>query len=434
MKINIIIIILLLCFATRLTRAQNPVPAQQQQQRILLLNGILHTGNGQTITNSAIGFENGKLKLVADATRIRIDRTAYDTIIDINGKHVYPGLIAMNTVLGLNEIEAVRATIDHTETGALNPSVRSLIAYNTDSKVIPTVRSNGVLLAQVVPGGGIVSGQSSVVELDAWNYEDAAYKSDVGVHINWPILRTTRSRDPEAEEKQKKKSAESLAQLQTLFEDARTYAAKSDHPEKNIHLESMRGLFNGSKKLFVHCNYVKDIISAAGICKQYGMQMVLVGGSDALLVSSLLKDQKIPVVVNQTHRLPSREDEDYDLPYKFPALLKEQGIEFAISVPGFWQVRNLAFHAGSAAGHGLKYEDAVQAVTLSPARILGMDAFTGSVESGKDATLIITSGDILDMKSATVEQAYIRGKLINLDNVQKQLNRKFREKYQLPAD
>jgi imidazolonepropionase-like amidohydrolase len=395
----------------------------------LFTGGIAHIGNGQVIENSAIGFEKGKLILVADATTIRISSQDYDTIINIQDKHIYPGIIALNTTIGLSEIEAVRSTNDFAETGSLNPSSRSIIAYNTDSKIIPTVRSNGVLIAEVAPQGGVVSGQSSVVKLDGWNYEDAAYKTDVGIHLNWPSMRVLKKSKAEQEEKQIEQSKKELNKIVMLFADARAYALNSSIQNKNIHLESMKGLFNGSKKLFVHCNYVKEIIASVNFCKEYGIKMVLVGGKDAWMVAGLLKENNIPVIIEQTHRLPSNEDEAVDLPYQLPFLLKSAGIEIAICNTGFWQVRNLTFQAGTAAEYGLTKEEALTAITLTPARILGIDSTLGSLEPGKDATFVISDGDLLDMRSSTVQAAFIDGRRLDLDNIQTQLYRKFSARY-----
>ncbi len=424
-------IITLLIFNSVYGFSQNPIPASPQEKRILFLNGTLHSGNGTVINSSALAFANGKLNLVADATLIRINRTEYDTVIDISGSHIYPGLIAINTTIGINEIEAVRATNDFAETGSLNPSVRSIVAYNTDSRVIPTVRSNGVLIAQVVPQGGLISGMSSVVQLDAWNFEDAVYKNDIGLHLNWPSMRTSRSRDAEADEKNKIRAEKSLAEIRKLFADAKAYSENPPLESKNIHLESMRGLFDGSKKLFVHCDYVKEIIAAVGFCAEYKIQMVLVGGNDAWMVTDLLRRDSIPVVISQTHRVPSRDDEDVDLPYKLPTLLKNAGVEFAISVPKFWQVRNLCFQAGTSASFGLTREEALSSITSSAAKILGVDQTLGTLEVGKDATFIISKGDLLDMRTSDVDRAFIQGRAIDLDNMQKQLDRKFRGKYGL---
>lgn len=426
MKNITVCIIMLMALTT--AHAQNPTPAGEQTKRILILGATAHIGDGTVIGNSAIGFEKGKLKLVADATTIRVDRTAYDTIINANGRHVYPGLIALNTTIGLNEIESIRATQDITETGSYNPSARALVAYNTDSKVTPTVRSNGVLLAQITPQGGIVSGQSSVVTLDAWNFEDAAYASDEGIHLNWPSMRTIRSRRADADEKQKEHMEKTLSEIRTLFADAKAYSSAKS-PVTNQHLEAMRGLFDGSKSLYVHCNYVKEIIAAAGLCRDFNVRMVLVGGADAWMVTDLLKQQDIAVVITETHRLPSREDEAIDMPFKLPAILESEGVRYAVSTGSFWQVRNLPFQSGQAGGHGLTKEQVLTAVTQSPARILRIDDRTGTLETGKEATLLITGGDLFDMKSSNVESAFIAGRQISLDNIQKQLNEKYSRKY-----
>jgi len=427
MKSLPLILLFLFCYAQG--NSQNPAPAGSQTKKILFTGGIAHIGNGQVISNSAIGFEKGKLILVADATTIRISSQDYDTIINIQNKHIYPGIIALNTTLGLSEIEAVRSTNDFAETGSLNPSSRSIIAYNTDSKIIPTVRSNGVLIAEVAPQGGVVSGQSSVVKLDGWNYEDAAYKLDVGIHVNWPSVRVFKNASKEQEEKQTEQSKKEMHKIKMLFADAKAYAFNTGSHTKNLHLESMKGLFNGSKKLYVHCNYVKDIIASVNFCGEYGIKMVLVGGRDAWMITELLKENNIPVIIEETHRLPSNEDEAVDHPYQLPFLLKRAGIEIALCNNGFWQVRNLPFQAGTAVEYGLTTEEALTAITLSPARILGIDSTLGSLEPGKDATFIISGGDLLDMKTSSVEAAFIGGRQINLDNIQSQLYRKFNAKY-----
>lgn len=424
--LNLITVLLLSGFQTI---AQNPAPAAIQNKKILLLNGRAHIGNGSLIENSAIGMENGKISLIADATTIRIDKNAYDSIIYISGKEVYPGFIGMNTTLGLNEIELVRATNDFNETGPVNPSSRSIIAYNTDSKVIPTVRSNGILLVQVTPQGGLISGSSSVTELDAWNWEDATYKADEGIHLNWPSMRIFKAWWAKPAEEQEKNKDKEFNVLHKLFDDAKAYSAIPNHTVTNLHLEAMRGLFDQSKKLYVHCNYAKEIIAAVNFCKRYNLKMVLVGGADSWKVTSLLKENNVAVVLSKTHALPSRDDEDIDLPYKLPYLLQQAGVEYCNSMDGFWQVRNLSFIAGTPVAYGLTKEQALMSITSSPAKILGIDKTVGTLEFGKDATLIISTGDALDMKSNTIEVAYIKGKQINLDNIHKQLNTKFRNKY-----
>jgi imidazolonepropionase-like amidohydrolase len=409
--------------------AQNPPPATGKQLRVLLLGGTIHTGRGNVIENGALGFANGKINLIADATLIKINATDFDTILNIQGKHVYPSLIAMNSTLGLNEIAAVRATRDFDETGSINPSVRTAIAYNTDSKVTPTVRSNGILLAQIVPKGGLISGQSSVMKLDGWNYEDALYLSDQGIHMNWPSMRAGRSADKEAEEKQRKQNDAALQKIEQLFSDAKAYSEMTYQHEMNLHLEAMEGLFNGSKSLYVNCSQAKEIIAAADMCGRYGIKMVLVGGSDSWMVTDLLKERQIPVVLVETHRLPSRQDEPVDMPYRLPSILKNAGIPFAIAVDEFWQTRNLAFQAGTTIGYGLTAEEALQAVSAVPAKILGIDSLTGTLSENLDANIIVSKGELFDITTHEIEIAYIQGRIIDLDNIHKQLYRKYRKKY-----
>jgi imidazolonepropionase-like amidohydrolase len=415
--------------------SQNPAPALPQSKSILLSGGTAHIGNGKIIDNAVIGFKDGKINLVADATLFLPQKGAYDTIINVSGKQIYPGFIAANSTLGISEIDLVRSTSDFNEVGKLNPSVRSVIAYNTDSKIIPTVRSNGVLLAEVVPQGGLISGESSVVELDAWNWEDAAYKTDIGIHLNWPNMTIYKVTNPSpgttSEDEQRKNIDKSLQEIKDLFNDARAYSKVINPDPENLNLEAMKGLFDGTKKLFVHANNVKQIIAAVTFCKEYHVSMVLVGGTDAWRVTDLLKQNNIPVVIGRTHALPSRQDEDVDLPYKLPYLLQKAGITFCNSVDGSWQVRNLMFNAGTDAAYGLTKEESLAAITSNPAKILGIDKTAGTLEEGKDATIIISTGDALDMKSSSIEMAFIRGKQINLDNVQQQLYKKYMAKYGL---
>jgi imidazolonepropionase-like amidohydrolase len=294
------------------------------------------------------------------------------------------------------------------------------------------------MMVQVVPKAGFVSpsisGQSSVVQLDAWNYEDAIYKADNAIHLHWPSMRINRSDEPGQEEKQRSAIDRNIREIHKLFHEAKAYAVIQSHPEKNIHLESMRGLFSQSKKLFIHCNAAKEIIAATAFCKEFGIDMVLVGAQEAHLVTGLLKERNIPVVVVETHRLPSTSDEQIDMPFSLPSILQKANIPFAIAVPEFWQVRNLSYQAGTAAAYGLTKEQALQAITLSAADILGIAQTTGSIESGKDATLVVVKGDILDVRTSEVESAFIQGRTIDLDNIQSQLNRKYRKKYGLKED
>jgi imidazolonepropionase-like amidohydrolase len=408
-----------------------PTPAENQREAILITNVKAHIGNGQVINDAIIGFENGKITLIMDATQAKIDPSKYKRTVNGKGKHVYPGLIAPNTPLGLVEVQSVRATVDLSEIGDMNPSVRSIIAYNTDSEIIPTVRSNGVLLAQITPEGGHISGQSSVVELDAWNWEDAAYKMDVGMHLRWPSVYTF-GFDPVAGFAQKKndKYNKEVEELDAFFKEAQAYVKKDNPMPKNLKFDAMKGVFEGKKTLFIHANALKEITEGVLFGKKYGCKMVIVGGKDSWMTTDLLKNNKIPVIISETQDLPSRNDDDIDQPYKTPAMLKAAGVTFAFSVGGYWQQRNLPLMAGQACGFGLAQEDAVAAMTSVPAQILGIDATVGTLEVGKDATLIVTEGDVMDMRTSKVLHAFIRGKEIDLNTKQKELYKRFKTKYE----
>jgi imidazolonepropionase-like amidohydrolase len=411
--------------------AQTPTPAVAQSESVLILNATAHLGNGQIISAACIGFENGKLTLVGDAALIKYDASRYKKVIDAKGKHVYPGFIAPNTPLGLVEVQSVRATVDLVEVGDFNPSIRSVVAYNTDSHILPTVRSNGILLAQVVPEGGRVSGSSSVMELDGWNWEDAAYAIDGGMHLRFPTVYTF-GFDPINGFSQKKNEnfLKDIADAETFFREAKAYNEKTTPTPKNLKFEAMRGLFTGKKTLFVHANAAKEISEGIAFAKKFGCKTVIVGGRDSWMLTELFLSNNVAIILEETQALPSRNDDDIDQPFKTPMLLQKAGVTFCMSVSGYWQQRNLAIMAGQAVGFGLDKEAAVAAITSSTAKILGIDKTVGTLEVGKDATLIISEGDALDMRTSIVKQAFIRGKELDLDTKQKQLFRRYKTKYE----
>ncbi|TNE59390.1 MAG: hypothetical protein EP344_08555 [Bacteroidetes bacterium] len=415
--------------------AQPPTPAPPQTGPVLILGATAHLGNGQVLPNSAIAFDKGKLTLVADAATIRIDRGQFARIYDATGNHVYPGFIVLDSRLGLVEIPAVRATVDASEVGSLNPNARSIIAYNTDSDVIPTVRSNGILMGQIVPTSGTLSGSSSVVQFDAWNWEDAAVRTDDGIHLNWPSDQPRRRfrRAPQAEAPDSGNQYDKAVEdIQRYFEEAKAYCRKETPEVKNPRFESMRGLFNGTQNLYIHTDGAKTMQHAVLFAEKMGVRPVLMGASEAWMITGFLKEHQVPVVLNRTQSLPSRTDDDIDQPFKTPAALHAAGIPFVLTDGGRWsaQESNLPFLAGQAVGFGLPYEAAIQALTLSPAAILGIGGTAGSLEVGKDATLFISEGDALDMRTNAVTAAFIQGRTINLDTKQKVLQRRFEEKYE----
>jgi len=401
------------------------------QKPTLFMGATAHLGNGEKIDNAAISMLNGKIEMVADASMIRIDPTAFDTIYRVHGKHLYPAFIVPNTTLGITEIDRVRASHDYRETGSINPNVRTLIAYNTDSKIAKTVRSNGVLIAQVTPRGGMISGQSSIMHLDGWNWEDAALRADDGIHFNWPssFHQSGWWAEPGTINENEKYN-ENITQLKLFFKKVNSYANSSGLID--LKMESMKGLFNGSKTLYIHANNTSDMLDAIDFSNDFEItKTVIVGAEDALKIVDVLKENNISLILNRVHRLPNSEDSPVDEPFTQAAKLQEAGILFCLSYTGDMEAmgaRNLPFSAGTAVAHGLDYEKAISSITLNAAQILGVDEYCGSIEKGKDATFFISSGDALDMRTNNVEKAYLQGVAVDLNNHQKKLFEKYKDR------
>lgn len=411
--------------------AQNQAAGSPQAKAIALVGATIHTANGQVIENGVIVFNKGLITAIGGAG------TAYDKAntetIELAGKSIYPGLISPVNELGLTEIDAVRATNDMREIGGINPHVRALIAYNTDSELIPTVRSNGILLTQATPQGDIIGGMSSVMQLDGWNWEDAALKKDDGIHLNWVgyFKRDFDFATGSASTKKNDKRDDMLRELDKTFNDAIAYAQIKSPSITNVKMEAMKGLFDGSKNLYINADYGKEIIEAVQFAKSKGVKkIVIIGGEESLLAADFLKENNVPVIVSATHRLPNSVDDDTDISYKLPQLLAQKGILVGLAYVGLnWRTRNLPFLAGTVAGHGMDKEDALKLITANNAKILGIDKQVGTLEVGKHATLIVSAGDVLDMRTAKVEHAFIQGRKVDLDDKQKRLYRKYSEKY-----
>jgi imidazolonepropionase-like amidohydrolase len=429
---------LTLALAGALTaRAQDDVyPAKPYAGTLYIRNATVHVGNGDVIENGTIEVKAGKI--------VRVGRdlpaAAGAKVVDAAGQHAYPGLILSVSNIGLVEIPTVRATSDVREIGDMNPSIRSIVAYNTDSKVTNTVRSNGILLANIVPDGGTISGSSSVVQLDAWNWEDAAYRMDGGIHFRMPSLFARPSRfggfggmrggAPEGDPV--KRALEEIEGVKAYFREAKAYAAQPAGQEPNLKMEALRGLLERRQKFYIHCDVVKEILVALDFVKEFGLDVVIVGGSESWQVADLLKRHNVPVILDQMHALPTLGDDDVDQPYKTPAMLHKAGVLFAINDgDGQHRGKNLPFNAGTAAAYGLPREQALSAITLNAARILGIADRTGSLEPGKDANIVLSRGDILDMRTSVVTHAFIQGRQLDLTDKHKQLNERYMRKYGL---
>ena len=425
-------VLLLVAILTAGVTAHDYVPGEPQQQPILLRGGDLYTVADGVMEKTDLLFENGRIAAIGAG----LVPTPETKVIDVTGKHVYPGLIAPNTSLGLTEIGEVRATNDVSERGLDNGEIKAWMGYNPDSEIIPTVRSNGITTALIVPGGRLITGRSALLNLDSWTWEDAAVKLDVAVHIRWPrasIVSAWWMDDSPAEQKQKQ--AEERRQLRDVFDRARAYyqAREADATiPVDLRWDGLEGLFSGTMPLFVHADDYRQIEQAVAFCREYGLKMVLVGGREAYRAASLLRDFDVPVILGRTHNLPMREDDDYDLGYKIPSLLHEAGVTFSFSYGSATGVRNLPFQAGQAVAFGLPPDVALRSLTLTTAEILGIDDRLGSIEIGKNATLVVSEGDIMDPLTHRVVMEFIDGREVNLENKQMELYEKYRQR-QVPG-
>lgn len=430
-----------LLLAAVFARAQEDVyPAPPFKGVFYITNATIHVGNGQVIEGGSIKVSNDKIEAIGANVTPQGDARIYDA----KGKQVYPGLILSVTDLGLKEVaNGVRGANDYLEIGDYNPSIRSIVAYNTDSKVINTLKANGILLAGVTPQGGTISGSSSVVQLDAWNWEDAAYKMENGIHLNMPSFLPRfgrrgggggfrRGLGAEAEVDPVKAAEEKTEEIKAFFREAKAYLQEGAHKETNLKYEAVKGLFDKKQKLFVHGDQVKQMLVAIDFAKEFGFDVVVVGAAESWQIAPLLKQNNIAVILQDEHSLPATEDDDVDQPYKTPAMLKKAGVLFALNDEhGESRYRNLMFNAGTAAAYGLTKEEALEAITLDAARILGVDDKTGSLEAGKDANIVISDGDILDMRTSIITDCFIRGRKVSLANKQTQLNERYKYKYGL---
>lgn len=419
-----------------ISNSAQQTPAPKNDKKILILNGICHVGTGKVINKSAIGIEGDRIVMVKDALALTIDTAGYDQIIHADGQHIYPGFIAANSTLGLSDIDAVRANNDYREVGTYNPHVRSIIAYNTDSDITPTVRTNGVLMGQITPRGGRISGTSSIVQFDAWNWEDAVVKMDDGIHLNWPnsIQHTGWWAEP-GPAKKSDKYEEQLQEVEQFFKEARAYFEMKKHETVDLRMEAMIGIFEGSKTLYVHASLYREINDLLNLKKEFDLEkVVIIGGYDAHLHAKRLSTESVSVILQRVHSLPERSQDDIHLPFKMASILHDANVKFCLEGSGDMErmnTRNLPFYAGTAVAFGLPYEDGVRALTLSPAEILGIDKDYGSIEKGKKATLFISSGDALDILTNDVNYALIDGRSIDLNNHQKENYEKYKSKYDL---
>ncbi|MGH7446300.1 MAG: amidohydrolase family protein, partial [Longimicrobiales bacterium] len=310
------------------------------------------------------------------------------------------------------------------------------VAVNPESRHIGTARSNGVLVTLTTPAGGVVSGLSAAMMLDGWTWETMTLQSGAALNVNWPDPEDDEDDDDDEEEDEEAQDdspdyAAQIRQLREMFASARAYrdakASRTAH-DTDSRWAALVPVVNGDVPVVVSASSVQQIQDAIAWAEAEGLRLILRGGEDALYVADHLAAKQIPVLLTSTMDGPNRNWEPYDGNYSLPARLHEKGVRFAItggsSAP---YTHRLPYEAGVAVAFGLPVDEALRAVTIHPARIMGIDDRVGSLEQGKDATLLITTGNPLDF-TATIEQAYVQGREIDMMDIHKQLYEKYAEK------
>lgn len=398
--------------------ATDEIPGSPQQRPVALINATIHPVVGDDIDNGTIVFVDGRITAIGQ--QVKVPKKA--EVLDLQGQHVYPGLMEAHSQIGLREISAVRASRDNAETGSLNPNVKANVSVNPDSEVIPVTRANGVLIAVSAPSGGRISGLAAVMQLDGWTYEDMTLQENAALVINWPS-------PPSSGE------SPGLKVLRRMFTESRAYlaarAVEGSEQRFDIRYEAMAPVLAGDVPVMVAADDAREIQAAVAFSVEQEIRLIIFGGQDAAHCAALLKKHDVPVVINSIHRRPRRRHEAYDSAYTLPVRLREAGVRFCISGSdraSTWNTRNLAYHAGTAVAHGLSRQDALKSVTLFPAQIMGVADRVGSLEPGKDATLMVTTGDPLETNTQ-ITAAYIQGRAVQLTSRHTRLYEKYQQKY-----
>ncbi len=429
---TVLALALVMCISTIAHGQSRQVPGPPQDRPIVIHSAMIHTVSGDVIEHGHIVFKDGRITHVGPGDAPRLEASEV-TVYDGTDLHVYPGLFAIDTEVGLQEVSAVPVTIDHTEFGRVVPEVRAAVAVNPDSDLIPVARANGILTAMISPKGGLISGRSALMRLDGWTWEDMAINADAGLIVNWPRTEPIEAWWMEqSEAEQRKEIEEDLKSIERIFDEAAAYIAAKDADSEqatDMRFEGMRAALAGEQPVFGRAAQMGQIESAVAWAKRRDLDIVIVGGIEADEVLPLLLKYDIPVIISGTHRLPLRRHDAYDRIFTLPKRLHEAGIRYAIA-PGTEpaHVRNLNHIAATAAAYGLPKTEALRSVTLHAANILGVGDELGSLEPGKAATLIVTSGDPLEITTDTL-MAFIDGRRIDLGTRQTQLYDKYREKY-----
>ena len=404
--------------------------AQEKSPRIIAIKGAkIIPVVGEDIEEGIILIKEGKIDDVGKAVTIPADAQ----VIEAKGLFAYPGMIDSFSFLGLQEITAVRATVDSSETGRFNPQVRAVEALRPDSMHIPVARANGITAAVVIPTGGLISGQAGLIRLAGWTPDEMVVKNSVAMHIQFPSISRFRGREAQPREETSKQ----VEELRELLKKARSYQKIKEVAQKNTllplpefdeTLEFLIPVVNGQLPVIISVQADNDIKTAIKFAKDEKLRAILFGVTEGWKVAEEIKNSGIPVVFGSLYAMPSKWDDGYDAIYRNPGVLAKAGVKFAFSSSSASLAKDLPYHAAKAAAFGLDRREALKGVTIYPAQIFGVDEMMGSLEKGKKANIVLADGDILELRT-NIKHVFIEGKDTKLSSIYEELLEKFKKRY-----
>jgi imidazolonepropionase-like amidohydrolase len=414
--------ILGLIFFAGLTKVIAHTPAPPQQHPIVVTGGTIHTITGDVITGGMLLFDKGKIVSVGRD----LDTPPGTEVFDASGKHIYPGLILSRSTLGITEIGRISVSTDIAELGDINPNIRAQVAFHPTSDHLSVAAANGITTTVVTPAGSLIAGMPAAMATDGWTWEEMTIREGIAMVINWPSMNN------------KENYETATAQIRDAFEKARRYkhareavaqGESSRHHPFDIRWEALMPVLRGNMPVHITVNDIRQIQAAIAWAEKEGLNTVLVGGRDIGLAADQLAEKNIPVILTGVISGPAHQWEGYDEGYTTPLKLYEAGVDFSISGDlGASGAYRLPHHAAAAAAFGLPEDEALKAITINAARILGIDDILGSIEPGKDATIMITNGSPLEI-STQIEQVFIQGRKIDMTDRHLQLYKRYKEKH-----
>ncbi len=406
-----------------------------------IVNGRIVTVSGATIENGTVLIQDGKITAVGAEVTLpgEVER------IDAKGLSVYPGMIDAATTLGLAEVTlGANATMDVAETGTMNANAKAIRGVNPHSSHVNVTRVNGITSVHTSPSGGLIAGQTAVINLNGSTQDEMAVMPAAGLLINFPRISTFGGFTPgvgpqppiDFSEAVKRRDTQ-LEELKKIFKNVEGYARARDAYMKDktlpytavdLKLDAMIPYIRGEKPIIFTVERERDIRAVIKFVTEMKVKGIIAGGQEAWKVADDLKKNNIAVIFTNIYNLPVRNDDAFDYLFEGPAKLQRAGVRFAIGTgDNGAEVRDLPYHAGLAGAYGLPKEDALKAVTLYPAQILGVSDRLGSLEIGKIANIVVTDGDILEPRT-NIKYVFINGRLLSLTSRHTELFESFKDR------